>query len=288
MPRRRTGCQFRPSSPFPFLTYRWVVCSEVSDRPRPRARPDYPSPLHPLSRRRRDLRYPPRVPRLARVPFEKTEQQAHREGPDRDHPLEPGLLGRLRVVRGGPQGHPHANYIAPTVQPGAGGEGEPRPNALRKSVARPVDLRGLLRCGKCEYSVTTETQKGHLYYPCTKRATRGPRCSRPYVREEDLEAQVSALLPAYAHRSDWAEQMLPRVACVTAAAPHPPARRSHLCHPATARLAPPPPIVGPTVSPSTQFARIWTKTGLGGRPKSFDFRWATTRSAAAAPIPMGF
>jgi site-specific DNA recombinase len=52
-------------------------------------------------------------------------------------------------------------------------------------------LRGLLTCEECGCVITAEVQKGHNYYRCTKRKT---ACSQPYVREEVLSEQMSALL----------------------------------------------------------------------------------------------
>jgi len=46
---------------------------------------------------------------------------------------------------------------------------------------------GLMRCGECGAMITAETQKGHVYYRCTKK--RGP-CAQRYLREEALLAQI--------------------------------------------------------------------------------------------------
>lgn len=49
---------------------------------------------------------------------------------------------------------------------------------------------GLLRCGDCGSGITAELQKGHIYYRCGKPKGAG-RCKQPYLREEDLEAQLA-------------------------------------------------------------------------------------------------
>ena len=69
---------------------------------------------------------------------------------------------------------------------------------------------GLLRCGGCGGGVTAEIQKGHTYYRCTRK-NRMQRCSQPFIREEALDAQISALLAPFALRADWADEMLLRV-----------------------------------------------------------------------------
>ena len=56
---------------------------------------------------------------------------------------------------------------------------------------KPYTYRGQFQCAACGCFVTTETQKGHNYLRCTKR--KGP-CSEPYVREEEVEKQIRALL----------------------------------------------------------------------------------------------
>ena len=48
-------------------------------------------------------------------------------------------------------------------------------------------LIGLVRCAECGCMITAETQKGHVYYRCTKK--RGA-CSQGYLREEALLAQI--------------------------------------------------------------------------------------------------
>ena len=74
----------------------------------------------------------------------------------------------------------------------------------------PKPFLGLLRCGDCGMDVTCEVQKGHTYYRCTKK-NKLNWCKQPYVREEDLNIQISDLLKPFSLRTDWADEMLTRV-----------------------------------------------------------------------------
>ena len=47
-------------------------------------------------------------------------------------------------------------------------------------------------------AITGEIQKGHTYYRCTKKDKSRP-CKQPYIREEALDAEISALLKPYSH-----------------------------------------------------------------------------------------
>jgi hypothetical protein len=71
----------------------------------------------------------------------------------------------------------------------------------------PKAFTGLLRCAECGSGITAEIQKGHTYYRCTKKS-RVHQCAQPYVREEVLDAEISALLKPFALRADWADEML--------------------------------------------------------------------------------
>lgn len=59
-------------------------------------------------------------------------------------------------------------------------------------------LTGLIKCGECGRSITTEIKTKHykngksqtfIYYRCTKKF-RSQKCSQPYIRAEELEKQV--------------------------------------------------------------------------------------------------
>jgi hypothetical protein len=75
---------------------------------------------------------------------------------------------------------------------------------------QPKVFMGLLRCGECGSAITAEIQKCHTYYRCTKKNPLR-RCSRPYIREEALDTEISALLKPYVLPADWADAMLSRV-----------------------------------------------------------------------------
>jgi site-specific DNA recombinase len=57
--------------------------------------------------------------------------------------------------------------------------------------------------------VTAETQKGHIYYRCTKKG-KTAKCSQPYLREESLENELVTMLSSYSLRADWADEMFLR------------------------------------------------------------------------------
>jgi len=66
-------------------------------------------------------------------------------------------------------------------------------------------FRGLLKCGECGCAITSETQKGHNYYRCTKKKI---PCSQKYVREENLAEQISKILQKVSLPSAWAKNMI--------------------------------------------------------------------------------
>ena len=65
----------------------------------------------------------------------------------------------------------------------------------------------LLNCGECGRSITAEVQKGHTYYRCTKKS-KNHKCTQKFVREEELNGQISGLLSQFTLRPDWAGAML--------------------------------------------------------------------------------
>ena len=81
-----------------------------------------------------------------------------------------------------------------------------------KNRARPVKrfkeahaFRGLLKCGECGCMITSEIQRGHIYYRCTKK--RIP-CSQRYTREESLTGQISKILQKVSLPSSWTKEMI--------------------------------------------------------------------------------
>ena len=66
-------------------------------------------------------------------------------------------------------------------------------------------FRGLFECGECGCSITSETQKGHNYYRCTKKRV---KCSQSYVREEELDKQITTELQKVSLPKSWADKMI--------------------------------------------------------------------------------
>ncbi len=74
----------------------------------------------------------------------------------------------------------------------------------QKSVKKYA-FRGLLKCAECGCSITSQRQKGHIYYNCTKK--RVP-CSQKYVREENLSEQISKILQKVSLPLAWTKKMI--------------------------------------------------------------------------------
>jgi site-specific DNA recombinase len=74
----------------------------------------------------------------------------------------------------------------------------------KKVNTNPAAFCGLISCGECGCSITAEKQKGHIYYRCTKK--KGV-CSQPYIREEFLDTQLSAILKKLVLPSEWAKEL---------------------------------------------------------------------------------
>ncbi len=82
-------------------------------------------------------------------------------------------------------------------------KGNGRPHHKTKNEPRP--LCGLFRCGECGRMITAEVQRGHTYYRCTKKSA--VRCSQLYVREEELDRQLSDILNQFAIPEAWAAEL---------------------------------------------------------------------------------
>ena len=78
-----------------------------------------------------------------------------------------------------------------------------------KTVPKP--FLSLLHCADCGGAITAERQKGHTYYRCTKKGRIMSWCKQPYIREEALDTEISALLKPFTLRADWADAMLARM-----------------------------------------------------------------------------
>ncbi len=80
----------------------------------------------------------------------------------------------------------------------------------RKKSLHKSRFSAFLHCAECGSAITGEIQKGHTYYRCTKKDKSRP-CKQPYIREEALDAEITALLKPFSLRADWADEMLLRV-----------------------------------------------------------------------------
>ena len=78
-----------------------------------------------------------------------------------------------------------------------------KPKKQSKIVDYPY--RGIFLCAECGCAITSETQKGHHYYRCTKK--RGS-CSQKYVREEALTLQINDVIKKVSLPPFWADNML--------------------------------------------------------------------------------
>jgi hypothetical protein len=75
----------------------------------------------------------------------------------------------------------------------------------QKRKVKEFAFRGLLFCGECGCAITSETQKGHNYYRCTKK--RG-KCSQGYIREEVLADQINKQIQKVSLPPSWADKMI--------------------------------------------------------------------------------
>ncbi len=80
----------------------------------------------------------------------------------------------------------------------------------RRKENNPKSLCGLFRCGECDRMITAEshTKKSGLiftYYRCTKKKV---HCSQPFIRDTELENQLSAILKDFVMPPAWATELL--------------------------------------------------------------------------------
>ena len=66
--------------------------------------------------------------------------------------------------------------------------------------------RGLFFCSECGGRITSELQKGRVYYRCTKKM--GTKCSQPYIREDVLEEKMEEVVRAHTIPGDFAQWAL--------------------------------------------------------------------------------
>ena len=81
-----------------------------------------------------------------------------------------------------------------------------RSKPQRKTKNEPQAFCGLLHCS-CGMGITAEIQKGHTYYRCSRKSTT-VKCVEPYIRQEELDKQISKLIQKFSLKKDWAEQLL--------------------------------------------------------------------------------
>ncbi len=72
----------------------------------------------------------------------------------------------------------------------------------------PYLYKGVFTCGECGCMVTNEKQKGHVYLRCTKKKR---VCSQRYLREEEMNRQVSDALLTVSLSEEDADWMLRRL-----------------------------------------------------------------------------
>ncbi len=75
---------------------------------------------------------------------------------------------------------------------------------MKRGIIQHV-FRGIFLCGECGCGITSEVQKGHTYYRCTKK--KGV-CAQKYIREEFLAEQVNDTIKKVSLPSEWKEFML--------------------------------------------------------------------------------
>jgi len=79
----------------------------------------------------------------------------------------------------------------------------------------PQAFCGLIRCGSCGMAITAERKTKHqkngnvheyVYYRCTKKS-KSANCSEPFVREGELDQQLSREIEKFALPENWAKQL---------------------------------------------------------------------------------
>ena len=86
---------------------------------------------------------------------------------------------------------------------------------------RPVKpFTGLFHCGECGMMITAEQKTKHyrgtnrdvtyVYYRCTKKS-KTTRCKQPFIRQEELDRQLSDMILSVSLRQDWAREMLKKL-----------------------------------------------------------------------------
>ncbi len=88
-----------------------------------------------------------------------------------------------------------------------------------KTTPNPEVFCGLLRCGTCSMMITAENKVKHqkngnthqyIYYRCTRKS-KSIKCAAPFIRQEELDKQISSLLQKISMPTDWAEKLKTRL-----------------------------------------------------------------------------
>ena len=84
----------------------------------------------------------------------------------------------------------------------------------------PKPYLGLFRCGECGMMITGETKTKlikstnqyatYMYYRCTKKS-KSKSCSQAFIRQEELDRQLSNEIATVSLRQDWVDKMLLRL-----------------------------------------------------------------------------
>ena len=75
---------------------------------------------------------------------------------------------------------------------------------MKRGITKHV-FRGTFLCEECGCGITSEIQKGHTYYRCTKKKG---ICTQKYIREEFLAEQINDTIQKVSLSSEWKEYML--------------------------------------------------------------------------------
>ncbi len=90
-----------------------------------------------------------------------------------------------------------------------------RGKVRRNDENQPQPYCGLLRCGNCNMMITAEhkikRQKNgnvhnYVYYRCSRK-NKTIKCREPWIKQKDLDQQISSLLQKFSLRPDWATEL---------------------------------------------------------------------------------
>ena len=96
-----------------------------------------------------------------------------------------------------------------------------RSHSWKEETLRPIKpLTGLFRCGECGMMITAEEKTKYYpgtnryatytYYRCTKKS-KLTKCNQPFIRQEELDRQLSNHIATVSLRQDWADKMLDKL-----------------------------------------------------------------------------